>query len=219
MLLQNLYRKKIIGFDYSDPFYPNEKNNFEKSSNLHELNSNISKCHLCDLSKSRTQSMSGFGSQKAQLMIIDFCVSATEDSTNSYYCGRSGEILKNMINNVLKMDTKDIFFTHAIKCKPLNSNIPSLSEFNSCKNYLFSQIEFIKPKVIVTLGKDAYCKLTSQDDNGDFEKIRGHVIDFNNYKLIPIHHPQYLLRNPQFKKTALNDLNIIKNCLQSSKSL
>jgi DNA polymerase len=200
-----------MGFKYSDPFSVNEKSKIETPKSLDELSQNISTCHLCDLSKSRSQSMSGFGSPNANLMIIDFCVSLSEDSTNSYYAGRSGETLKKMITNVLKLSIEDIYFTHAIKCKPLNSNTPSKSEFNSCKNYLFTQIEFIKPKIIVTLGKDAYTKVTGDDEN--FETIRGHVIDFKSYKLIPIYHPQYLLRNPESKKTTLNDLNTIKSCL------
>jgi DNA polymerase len=200
-----------MGFKYSDPFSVNEKSKIETPKSLDELSQNISTCHLCDLSKSRSQSMSGFGSSNANLMIIDFCVSLSEDSTNSYYAGRSGETLKKMITNVLKLSIEDIYFTHAIKCKPLNSNTPSKSEFNSCKNYLFTQIEFIKPKIIVTLGKDAYTKVTGDDEN--FETIRGHVIDFKSYKLIPIYHPQYLLRNPESKKTTLNDLNTIKSCL------
>jgi len=200
-----------MGFKYSDPFSVNEKSKIEIPKSLDELSQNISTCHLCDLSKSRSQSMSGFGSPNANLMIIDFCVSLNEDSTNSYYIGRSGETLKKMITNVLKLSIEDIYFTHAIKCKPLNSNTPSKSEFNSCKNYLFAQIEFIKPKIIVTLGKDAYTKVTGDDEN--FETIRGHVIDFKSYKLIPIYHPQYLLRNPESKKTTLNDLNTIKSCL------
>jgi len=207
LLLQNLYRQKAVGFRYVDSFFVNEKNITDTPKNIDELALNISTCHLCDLSKSRTQSMSGFGSNTADIMIIDFYVSAGEDSSNTYYTGRSGEILKKMINNVLKMDIKDIYFTHAIKCKPLNSNIPSKSEFDSCKSYLFSQIDFIKPKIIITLGEDAYAKVTGEENN--FETARGHVIDFKNCKLVPIYHPQHLLRNPELKKVTLNDLNTI----------
>jgi DNA polymerase len=155
--------------------------------------------------------MSGFGNKNADVMIIDYSVSLSEDNTNSYYSGRSGEILTNMIENVLGLKIEDVYFTHAIKCKPLNSNLPSSSEWDSCKDYLFSQIEFVKPKVVVTLGKDAYAKVTSENEN--FEIVRGHVIDFKKYKLIPIYHPNHLLRNPDDKKIALNDLKTIKSCL------
>jgi len=211
VLLQNLYRLKALGFEYSDSFSVNQKDTHIKATNIKELEKNIQSCHLCDLSKSRTQSMSGFGDLNANLMIIDFSVSLNDDSTNSYYNGRSGETLKKMIENVLNLDINDVYFTHAVKCKPLNSNIPSDSEFNSCKNYLFSQIEFIKPKVIVTLGEEAYAKVTSEKEN--FSDVRGHVIDFTNYKLVPIFHPNHLLRNPDDKKITLNDLKTIKSCL------
>jgi DNA polymerase len=211
LLLQNLYRLKAIGFEYCDPFTINKKNGFERVQNIDELNKNIASCHLCDLSKSRTQSMNGYGNINADIMVIDYCVSLSEDSTNSYYSGRSGEILKNMIQNVLSLHVEDIYFTHAIKCKPLNSNRPSESEWDSCKNYLFSQIDLVKPKVIITLGEDAYAKVTSEKNN--FKSVRGHVIDFKDYKLVPIFHPSYLLLNPEEKKLALNDLKTIKSCL------
>ncbi len=211
VLLQNLYRLKALGFEYTDPFSINVDDAQIEPRTVEDLAKNISTCHLCDLSKSRKQAMSGYGNPCASLMIIDFNVSLSEDSTNSYYSGRSGESLRKMIENVLKLSIDDVYYTHAIKCKPLDSNTPSSSEWNSCKSYLFSQIEFIKPKLIVTLGKDAYEKVTGEVDN--FESVRGHVIDFKKYKLIPIYNPQYLLRNPEQKKTTLNDLKTIKSCL------
>jgi DNA polymerase len=211
VLLQNLYRLKALGFLYSDPFSVNEKNSDEAPLNLQHLAESVSTCHLCDLSKSRTQSMGGYGDESADLMIIDFQVSLSDDTQNAYYTGRSGETLKNMIEKVVGLNIGNVYFTHAIKCKTLNSNIPSSSEWDSCKSYLFSQIEFVKPKVIVTLGNDAYYKVTGEYEN--FENVRGHVIDFKKYKLIPIYHPQFLLRNPELKKITLNDLKTIKSCL------
>jgi len=211
VLLQNLYRQKALGFEYSDPFLVNETHRQELPLSLDTLAKNITTCHLCDLSKSRTQSMSGYGDSNAKLMIIDFNVSSSDDSSNSYYSCRSGETLRKMIENVLELNIDDVYFTHAVKCKTLNSNIPSISEFNSCKAYLFSQIEFVKPKVIVTLGEDAYYKVT--DETTNFKDVRGHVIDFKKYKIIPIYHPQFLLRNPDLKKITLNDLKTIKSCL------
>ena len=211
VLLQNLYKLKAIGFEYIDHFDLNLKQIDEVPSSLLQLSKNIISCHLCDLSKSRSQSMSGFGSENAKLFIIDYIVSKAQDSTNSYYSARSGETLKKMIENVIEISVRDAYLTHAIKCKPLQSNKPSPSEWNSCKNYLFSQIEFIKPKVIVTLGPEAYSHLTGDHEN--FENVRGHVIDYKNYKLVPIYHPQHLLRNPELKKITMNDLKTIKSSL------
>jgi len=210
ILLQNLYRQKILGFEYCEQFNINEEHFQIKAKNMTELKNHISSCHLCDLSKSRSQSMVGFGDEKANLMIIDFSVSSIEDTQNGYYIGRSGESLKKMCENVLKLSIEDIYLTHAIKCKTLSSNEPSPSECQSCKPYLFSQIEFIKPKIVVTLGEQSYKNLTGDDD---FDSVRGNVINLQNYKLIPIYHPSYLLRNPELKKTTLNDLKTIKNII------
>jgi DNA polymerase len=201
-----------MGFSYIDHFEINEKKETKEASSLDELTKNIQRCHLCDLSKSRKQSMPGYGGKDANLLIVDYLVSQTQDNTNNYYAGRSGESLQKMIENVLQLSIEEVYLTHAIKCKPLQSNRPSSSEWNSCKSYLLSQIELIKPKVLVTLGEDAYSHLTN-DSVENFENVRGHVIDYKNIKLIPIYHPQFLLRNPELKKLTLNDLHTIKSCL------
>ncbi|WP_345993983.1 uracil-DNA glycosylase [Sulfurimonas sp. HSL-1716] len=210
-MLQNLYRLKSLGFEYTDLVSVNQKSLDVLPDDIGSLHASIASCHLCDLSKSRKQSMSGYGSGKAKLMIIDSIVSSNENDSASYYTGRAGTSLRKMVENVLELDIDDIFFTHAVKCKPLGSNKPSDSEFNSCKPYLFKQIELIKPKVIVTLGDEAY-NIFSQTKE-EFNSVRGHIIDLKDYKLVPIYHPQFLLRNPSLKKETLNDLKIIKSLL------
>jgi len=216
VLLQNLYRLQSIGFNYIDHFNVNEKKSYEEASSFNELQENIKSCHLCDLSKSRKQSMPGFGNVNANLMVVDYTVSQAQDSANSYYSGRSGEMLKSMIENVLQLNINETYLTHLVKCKPLKSNRPSPSECNSCKAYLLAQIDFIKPKVVMVLGADAYMEIT-QDSN--FENVRGHVIDFKEYKLIPIYHPQHLLRNPELKKITMNDLKTVKTSLYTQKKV
>ncbi len=211
-MLQNLYRLKALGFSYSDPFVTNISTASQQlPDDLTQLQSIIGGCHLCDLSKSRRQSMGGTGNPNADLLIIDAYVSVSEDATNSYYAGRSGESLIKMIENVIGIRKEDVYITHAVKCKPLGTNIPSQSEFASCKPYLYKQIEAIRPKVVMALGPDAY-RLLSGDDT-PFEQVRGHKINFGDYTIVPIYHPQFLLRNPSLKSETLRDLKIIKSCL------
>lgn len=210
-MLQNLYRLKSLGFEYTDLVSVNQKNLDILPNDINSLHVSISSCHLCDLSKSRKQSMSGYGNADADLMIVDSIVSSSEDDSSSYYAGRAGASLRKMVENVLELSIDDVFLTHAVKCKPLGSNKPSESEFNSCKPYLYKQIEIIQPKVIVTLGEEAY-NIFSQTKE-EFNSVRGHIIDLKDYKLVPIYHPQFLLRNPSLKKDTLNDLKIIKSLL------
>ena len=211
-MLQNLYRLKALGYSYSDPFVTNRPTAAQElPDDLFELQEMISQCHLCDLSKSRQQSMSGLGNPNADLMIIDAYVSVSEDASNSYYVGKSGESLVKMIENVIGIRKEDVYITHAVKCKPLGTNTPSKSEFTSCKPYLYKQIEAVKPKVVIALGPDAYSLLSGDDT--DFEQVRGHKINFGDYTIVPIFHPQFLLRNPSFKSDTLTDLKTIKSCL------
>jgi len=211
-ILQNLYRLKALGYDYIDPIENNQSTPDIATNDPFELKRQIETCHLCDFSKSRTQSMSGFGSYDAPVMFIDHIVSQMEDNSNSYFCGRSGEMLKNMIQNVLELPVEKIFFTHTIKCRPLDIRSSYKSEWLSCRAYLFAQIEQIRPKVIVTLGPEAFANVT-EGTQEEFEKVRGHIIEFKNSKLIPIYHPSFILRNPNLKKVVFNDLKTIKSCL------
>ena len=178
---------------------------------LEQLHTMIKQCHLCDLSKSRRQSMSGSGNYSADIMFVDAYVSVAEDENNHYFAGRSGLSLVKMIENVLGLRVEDVFFTHAVKCKPLGSNMPSPSEYNSCKPYLFKQIELVKPKVIVTLGDQAYALLSGDDQ--PLQQVHGQKISYADTTLVPLYHPQFLLRNPSLKKETLNDLLTIKSLL------
>ncbi len=210
-LLQNLYRLKALGFSYSDPIIINKQTPKTTFKNINELNKSVQNCFLCDLSKSRQNPMIGQGNIKSKIMFIDYSVSVLEDTKGEYYSGKSGEMLKNMIEKVLNIKVQDVYITHAIKCKPLNQKEPTQSEWESCKNYLLAQIELIKPKIVVALGKGSYAKITG--DDSDFEKARGHFIEYKEYKLMPMYHPNHLLRNPQDKKVALQDLQTIKSYL------
>ena len=210
-MLQNLYRLKALGFEYTELASVNEKMLDSLANDLDSLDLSIKSCHLCDLSKSRKQSMPGYGNQDANLMIIDSVVSTNDDESSSYYTGRAGNSLRKMVENVLELSIEDVYYTHAIKCKPLGSNKPSESEYNSCKPYLFKQIELIKPKVIMILGEDAYNLFSQTKD--EFHQVRGHIIDLKEYMVVPIYHPQFLLRNPSLKIETFNDLKIIKSLL------
>lgn len=209
VLLENLYRLKSLGYNYVDPITPNiQTNSNTLPDSLSTLAENISKCYLCDLSKSRRQSMSGYGDSRASLIFIDAYVSAAEDEASEYYVGRSGVMLRDMIEKVLMKSVEEVYFTHAVKCKPFGFQNPSASECSSCTPFLSKQLEIINPRIIVTLGPDAYQILSG--DNGDFERVRGEIIPFRDALLIPMYHPLYLVRNPSLKKEALRDLQTIK---------
>lgn len=211
-LLENLYRLKSLGYAYVDPITPNLQTSITTlPDTLGAIGQNIAQCYLCDLSKSRRQSMRGIGAPDARLMFVDAYVSAAEDESGEYYVGRSGAMLRDMIEKVLNLAIEDVYLTHAVKCKPFGFQNPSPSECSSCAPFLAKQIEVIKPRLIVPLGPDAYQILSG--DHGDFERVRGEMVPFGDTHLIPMYHPLYLVRNPSLKKEAMRDLQTIKSLL------
>lgn len=212
-LLQNLYRLKVLGFDYCDPIIVNPRNvDGELPGDLAPLRSIIGNCHLCDLGKIRRHCMAGSGASGASVMFIDAYVSMAQDESGDYFAGRSGASLESMISKVLELDPGAVYCTHAVKCKGAGTHKPTSSECNSCKPYWRKEIELVRPKIIVTLGPEAYRLVT--DDETPFEQVRGHKIDYEKETvLVPLYHPQYLLRNPSLKKVTFFDLQNIKAIL------
>lgn len=211
-LLENLYRLKTLGFTYVDPITPNRQiPSTALPDSLAVLGEQMEQCYLCDLSKSRRQCMRGYGNPHASLLFIDAFVSSAEDESGEYYVGRSGIMLRDMIEKVLSLRIDEVYLTHALKCKPFGFQTPSSSEYLSCAPYLSKQLELIKPRIIVTLGAEAYHSLTG--DTSDFERVRGEVIPFRGARIVPMYHPLHLLRNPSLKKEAMRDLQTIKGQL------
>lgn len=212
-MLQNLYRLKALGFDYCDPLIVNSGGvTGELPDDLAALRGIIRNCHLCDLGKVRRQSMSGFGDTAARIMFIDAYVSLAEDESGTYFSGRSGSSLAAMITNVLSLDLSEVYLTHAVKCKAAGTHKPSASECSSCKPYWRKEMELVRPELLVTLGPDAYRLVTG--DETPFEQVRGHRISYEKgTTLVPLYHPQFLLRNPSLKKETFIDLQNLKAML------
>ena len=197
-----------------DPVSVNEEEqSFDLSlpTNISTLHSQMSDCHLCDLSKHRQRVLTGFGNVNAKIMFIDGSPSMVEDESGNSFAGRAGSSFEKMITHVLKLNIEDIYLTHVLKCRPSHNHNVLDSELSSCKPYVFKQIELVNPEIIVTLGELAYNSLIKDESN--FEKIRGQKIPYEGKILIPLYHPSHLLRNPSLKKCTMDDLINIKGLL------
>ena len=205
LLLKQLLILKQLGYRYTN-ITPSElkDESWEVPNDIVGLQEAVDGCHLCELSKSRTKSVFGEGSLNADIMFIGSKPSATEDSTGRVFVGRAGNMLTAMIENVLHLSRDEVYITNLLKCKPLESRVSISAEIVTCKPYLQKQIEIVKPKLIITLGSTAYKYLTN--DESSLEKVRGSIIQKDDYAILPTYHPNYLLRNPSAKKDALSDL-------------
>jgi DNA polymerase len=209
LLLKQLYQLKQLGYKYtSASIYKEAEPDLTLPDSLEKLKEQALKCHLCELSKSRTNVVFGEGDPHADIIFIGEGPGATEDSMGRPFVGRSGELLTKMIENVLLIKREDVYIANIVKCRPPNNRVPTPSEAHTCQPFLMKQIALIKPKIIITLGGTAYHYMTG-DETG-ITKVRGSILQQNGYTLIPTYHPSFLLRNPSAKKEVFEDLKKVK---------
>jgi len=208
--LKQLYNLKLGGDDYFEGF-SSISANYKMPSELKELKNIVLNCNLCNLSKTRTNIVFGEGNPHSKIFFIGEAPGRDEDLQGKPFVGRSGQLLTKMIENVLNIKREEVYITNIVKCRPPQNREPEIEEIESCKPYLLKQIDIVKPKIIVTLGRIAFKYLLNEEI--PITKARGNIYNFNGIKVIPTYHPSYLLRNPSKKKEAFIDLKLIKEFL------
>lgn len=213
LLLKQLYQLKNLGYQYTDtkPFSYENQDPLELSNTLQALKQQAESCHLCSLSKSRTNVVFGEGNEKAKIMFIGDLPLAMEDNAGQPFLGRGGEMLTAMIEKVLGLSRSEVYVTNLLKCHPLNTQEVEETQVHTCKAYLFKELELVEPKIVVTLGEKAYHYVSN--DSTNLKEVRGTIIHKNNYSLVATYHPNFLLKNPSLKKEVFMDLQKIKALL------
>jgi DNA polymerase len=133
-----------------------------------------------------------------------------EDIQGIPFVGRAGQLLTKMIE-AIGLTRDDVYIANVIKCRPPENRNPEPDEVAACEPFLFRQVEAIKPKVIVALGTFAAQALLKSTD--PISRMRGRVYSYGGAKLIPTFHPAYLLRSPERKREAWDDLKLAKSLL------
>ena len=175
-------------------------------------------CTKCSLSKGRTNVVFGRGSPKAKIFIIGEGPGQQEDEQGLAFVGRAGKMLNKSFLSVGIDTNEDCYISNIVKCRPPDNRKPKSIEVDNCMPWLNSQIELIKPKVIVLAGSTAVQSYLNI--NQPISKIRGKWINKGGIKYMPIFHPSYLLRNPSDERgkpkwLTLQDLKKVKKELIS----
>lgn len=212
-ILRQLYFLKSIGYEYykNIDFESTKSQSVQLPNNLTALEEIAQNCHLCNLSKYRENVLFGVGNETSKIMFIKESPSISEDELGEFYVGKSGELLKNMIEKSLNLKVEDIYLTNLLKCTTANDTI-SGEHINYCKSYLFKQIEIIQPKLLVLLGEGVYQYFTNDDKS--FNEVRGKVINYFDLDMITTYDASYLLRNPTSKAEAYQDMLKIKSIME-----
>jgi DNA polymerase len=168
-------------------------------------------CRKCSLAETRRSVVFGEGSAKARLLFIGEAPGEEEDLQGRPFVGRAGKLLDQMIDRI-GLRRNEVYICNVLKCRPPNNRDPEPREVETCKGYLFSQLEIISPKIICTLGRHAYNTLLGVDES--ITRIRGNLTTFRGTKLLPTYHPSFLLRNQNRMSEAWEDMETLKQLLR-----
>ena len=174
---------------------------------LEELERKISGCMRCRLSASRTRFVFGAGDPDADLMFVGEAPGREEDRQGLPFVGASGQLLTRIIASI-GFTRNEVYITNMVKCRPPNNRDPVPDEIEACNDYLLAQIEKIKPKVIVTLGR--YSAYYFHGREAPLRTLRGIVSEFNGIKVVSTYHPAALLRNTALKREVWNDMLLVR---------
>ncbi len=178
----------------------------EKAHRIAALYEKYKDCQACDLAAGRTKLVFGAGDPEAQLMFIGEAPGYDEDQKGLPFVGAAGQLLTKMIQ-AMKLTREDVYIANCLKCRPPENRNPMPTEIVSCNPILMQQIEIIQPKVICTLGKFASQTLLQTQE--PISRLRGRFHDWKGIRVMPTFHPAYLLRTPDDKKIAWQDLKLV----------
>jgi DNA polymerase len=146
----------------------------------------------------------GEGSSQAELVFVGESPGEQEDQQGRPFVGKSGQLLDRMIQ-AMGLQREQVYVCNVVKCRPPGNRNPEADEIAACSPFLARQLDVIRPKVVVALGKFAAQTLLQTD--APISNLRGNFFPYRNgSKLMPTFHPAYLLRNPESKREAWEDL-------------
>lgn len=168
----------------------------------------VEQCNKCRLVRTRTNPVPGEGNFNAELMLIGEAPGYDEDQQGKPFVGRAGQLLTDIIK-AMGMTREEIFIANVIKCRPPENREPMDDEIAQCSPFLFNQIDIIKPKVIVTLGRYSTTTILKLNKQMRISELRGRFFNYKGIKIMPTFHPAYLLRNEKDKKLVWNDMKLV----------
>ena len=188
-----------------------------ENNNLISLDETIKKCKKCNLHKTRQNTVFGEGDPDSNIMIIGEAPGREEDEVGRPFVGRAGKLLNEFLKSI-NLNRDSVFIVNTIKCRPPENRDPEASEISACSDYLDQQINIIKPKVLVLLGKIAANRLLGEDMPMSELRLKKFFIDKYDIPIIVFYHPAYILRSPSQKKKVWDDLQYLKGIIDSNVS-
>ena len=184
-------------------------------ADLNTLEQLVSGCVRCPLHQTRTQTVFGVGAPDARMMIIGEAPGADEDRVGEPFVGRAGRLLNAMLLAV-GLERGAVYIANIIKCRPPRNRDPKPEETASCAPYLKRQVELVRPKVILAVGRVAAQNLLGTTTA--IGRLRGqvHREPVSGTPVLVTYHPAYLLRSPGEKRKSWEDLKRARRMLEDT---
>ncbi|WP_341315184.1 uracil-DNA glycosylase family protein [Paraburkholderia sp. IMGN_8] len=173
------------------------------------LSDRVAGCERCRLCEKRTNTVFGVGDRNADWMLIGEAPGENEDRQGEPFVGQAGKLLDNMLRSLTLARDTNVYIANVIKCRPPGNRNPEPDEVARCEPYLQRQVELVKPKLIVALGRFAAQSLLKTD--ASISSLRGRVHEYEGVPVIVTYHPAYLLRSLPDKAKAWADLCLARD--------
>ena len=160
-------------------------------------------CTACQLCETRTNVVFGVGAQNAEVLFIGEGPGEQEDLQGEPFVGRAGKLLDDMLA-MINLDRSKIYIANTVKCRPPKNRDPLPDEQAACLKWLTAQLELLKPKIIVCLGRISAMRFIKSDFR--ITKEHGQWFDYNGAQIMARYHPAALLRDPGKRPETFEDL-------------
>jgi len=168
------------------------------------LKARVAGCVDCPLHAKRNKTVFGVGDENADWLFVGEGPGADEDAQGEPFVGQAGRLLDSMLVAIGLKRGANVYIANVVKCRPPGNRNPEPAEAGACEPYLHRQIELIRPRLIVALGKVAAANLLASD--ASVASMRGKLHSYRGIPLVVTYHPAYLLRNLPDKARAWSDL-------------
>jgi len=176
-----------------------------------ELKATVAACTACGLRKTCTQTVFGVGDEQADWLLVGEAPGAEEDARGEPFVGQAGKLLDGMLAGIDLKRGENVYIANVLKCRPPGNRNPEHAEVAQCSPFLTRQVELIRPKLILAMGRFA-CQ-TLLDTDASIASLRGRLHRYQGVPLIVTYHPAYLLRNLPDKAKAWEDLCFARRTL------
>jgi uracil-DNA glycosylase family 4 len=181
-------------------------------SELEKLVEQIAQCTRCGLHRGRTKVVPGEGPESPDILLIGEAPGFHEDQQGRPFVGSAGQFLEELLETI-GLTREDVYIANVIKCRPPKNRDPLPEEIEACKPYLDRQIELLKPKVIVTLGRFSMARAFP---NARISRIHGNPRKIDDVVYYPMYHPAAALHQPSLRRVIVEDMSRIPELVEGA---